>query len=53
MGIHLNTLELNWACPCVRCDSLQQYPCKLFTKKLQNFLLIVSALHIIFFYLAN
>jgi hypothetical protein len=33
----------------VRCDDLQQYPRKLSTKKSQYFLLIVSALRIIFF----
>jgi hypothetical protein len=33
----------------VRCDGLQQYPRKLSTKKFQDFLLIVSALCIIFF----
>jgi hypothetical protein len=33
----------------VRCDGLQQYPRKLSTKKSQDFLLIVSALRIIFF----
>jgi hypothetical protein len=37
----------------VRCDGLQQYPCKISTKKIQNFLLIVSAIRIIFFDLAN
>jgi hypothetical protein len=33
----------------VRYDGLQQYPCKLSTKKNQDFLLIVSALRVIFF----
>jgi hypothetical protein len=33
----------------MRCDGLQQYPRKLSTKKSQDFLLIVSALRIIFF----
>jgi hypothetical protein len=37
----------------MRCDDLQQYPRKLSTKKIQEFLLIVSALRIIFFDLAN
>jgi hypothetical protein len=37
----------------VRCDGLQQYPRKLSIKKFQDFLLIVSALCIIFFDLAN
>jgi hypothetical protein len=32
----------------VRCDGLQQYPCNLSTKKIQDFLLIVSALRTIF-----
>jgi hypothetical protein len=33
----------------VRCDGLQQYPRKLSIKKIQDFLLIVLALCIIFF----
>jgi hypothetical protein len=33
----------------VRCDGLQQYPLKLSIKKIQDFLLIVSALNIILF----
>jgi hypothetical protein len=33
----------------VHCDDSQQYPCKLFTKKILSFLLIVPALHIILF----
>jgi hypothetical protein len=33
----------------MRCDGLQQYSRKLSTKKSQDFLLIVSALRIIFF----
>jgi hypothetical protein len=37
----------------VHCDGLQQYLPKLSTKKSQDFLLIVSALHIIFFDLTN
>jgi hypothetical protein len=38
----------------VRCDGLQQYPRKLSIKKIQDFLLIVSALCIIYFFdLAN
>jgi hypothetical protein len=37
----------------VRCDGLQQYLCKLSTKKIQDFLFIVSAYRIIFFNLAN
>jgi hypothetical protein len=37
----------------MRCDGLQQYPRKLSIKKIQDFLLIVSALCIIFFDLAN
>jgi hypothetical protein len=37
----------------VRCDGLQQYPPKISIKKFQDFLLIVSALYNIFFYLAN
>jgi hypothetical protein len=38
----------------VRCDGLQQYPRKLSIKKFKIFLLIVSALYIIYFFdLAN
>jgi hypothetical protein len=37
----------------VCCDGLQQYPYKLSTKKIQDFLLIVCALCIIFFDLSN
>jgi capsule polysaccharide export protein KpsE/RkpR len=33
----------------VRCDGLQQYPHKLSIKKIQDFLLIVSAICIIYF----
>jgi hypothetical protein len=35
----------------VRCDGLQQYPRKLSIKKNQDFLLIVSALYIICFFI--
>jgi hypothetical protein len=37
----------------VGCDGSQQYLYKLFIKKSQDFLLIVSTFRIIFFYLAN
>jgi hypothetical protein len=38
----------------VRCDGLQQYPRKLSIKKIQDFLLIVFTLYIIYFFdLAN
>jgi hypothetical protein len=49
-----HTLSYSWTSRLlVRCDGLQQYSCKLCTKKIQDFLLILSALCIIFFDLAN